>query len=506
MAEATQRGSTARARVAFWFALALGFVGRAAYLADKPLWRDEAWVALLVGQPFAALRQSRPVPAGFVLLTDAAAALPHLSLEVKLRLVPLLCGLALLPALARLATALGADALTAVAAMSLAAGLTPLIYYSRELKPYGIDAFLAVLIPLLAVRGFDRAADKTAHRALVAAVIVAPWVSFAALFSVVAVLMWGWLVWWPQADRAARRDWVVTTLAFAASFAASYVLIVGEQSTDPGIHGYWEPLLAAERGLSVPRRLLVAARSFAAVSPRYFFPGAWPLFVPIAAVGALAWPRPQRAFLIWLYGASAALAVIAAAFDRYVLLHGRFVLFSAPVLLLWFANGLTTAARWARVRAASELALVVCAVLATYWTTDAIRHRIQDVPTVHFRYDVLQDMDDMIAQTVATIADGDPVLISHYGGDAFPLYARNRLPQARYCEAGSRDFASMTRDWLGAIRDRGWMIITDEESSGLGPWVDDQGFAHVTRRRARGLALWEVTPASHAPTVEDRHR
>ncbi|MFN2427475.1 MAG: hypothetical protein ABR587_13625, partial [Candidatus Binatia bacterium] len=108
--------------VLFWAAMAVALVARVAFLADKPFWRDEAWVALLVDDPMRAAADGRAAPVGFLLLTRMASALPWPP-EVTFRLFPLACGLALLPVLWKLTLALGGSRRAAVAATWLAAGL-----------------------------------------------------------------------------------------------------------------------------------------------------------------------------------------------------------------------------------------------------------------------------------------------------------------------------------------------------------------------------------------------
>jgi len=502
MNEAAQPSTTAAATstrriatAALWVALAVALVSRAAYLEAKPFWRDEAWVALLVNQPWAELREGRPVPAGFLLLTGVADALPGLAPEVKLRLVPLLCGLLTLPVLGRLGGALGAGPLTAMAAVWLGVGLTPMIYYSRELKPYAIDVLLAVLVPLLALRGFGAPRPSVAaRRGLIVCLVVAPWLTYGAVFPILAVLSWGWLVWWRRADGTARRDWLVVNAGFALSFGVAYVVILSAQAGDEQVHHYWSRLLFADSGLSFPRRVVVATETFFSASFQYFFITRWRIFALLATIGALTWPKRHRAFLLWLYFVSAALAVSAAVVDRYLVTNGRFLLFSAPVLLLWTAHGLTYLAQRLRVPTAPHVALAICIVFGTYWAHHTIRMRVEPRPTVLFRYDVLQDVDAIIAQATRLVAPDEPVLISAYAGNAFQFYARGRLPGARYCERECVRFGALTKAWLANIRDRGWLILVDDEVGRFGHYLDSLGLIRHQRGAARGAFLWEVSP------------
>lgn len=501
-------GSTPReriARAALWAALAVALVGRVAYLDAKPFWRDEAWVALLVADSPPAQAMSRPVPIGFLLLAKATAALPALSPEVSYRLVPLLCGLALLPLLGRLGVALGVVPLTAVAAVWLAAGVTPLVYYSRELKPYGVDALLAVLVPLLAIVGFSGATPRRAARwGFVASLAVAPWVSFGALFPIMAVLSWGWLVWWRHADRTWRRAWLLASVAFVSSFAAVYVLAVHDQIASPRLRFFWRKSLFADRGVSLPRRVAIATSTYFSLSLQYFFPQSERGYLAVAAIGALTWPKSHRAFLGWLYLGSAAFCISAAVVDRYLVADGRFMLFSLPPLMLWVANGVNDLGRRIRTPAGPYLALAFSIAVGFSWTVAAIRHRVEEpYHSRVFRYDVLQDVDAIVGQASVLVPPDEPILISPRSAYAFQVYRRGRLPQAQYCERLCVDeFPAIAIRWLEQVEPRGWVILTDEETAELGPFFERAGFASHQRGTARGMFLWELTPRNpRAPAL-----
>ena len=495
------------ARVALWGALAVALVGRVAYLDAKPFWRDEAWVAMLIADTPSAAALTRPFPIGLLVLSKATAALPALTPEVSYRMVPLLCGVAVVPLLARLGIALGAAPLIAVAAAWLAAGATPLIYYSRELKAYGVDVLFAVLVPLLAIEGFTGTTPRRAARwGLIACLAIAPWVSFASLFPIMAVISWGWLRWWPHADREARRDWLLASVVLVSSFAAVYVLTVQGQVASPRLRRFWRNSLFEERGVPVPQRIVAATSKFFTLSLEYFFPTSERAYLVAAVIGALTWPKPHRGFLAWLYVGGAALCIAAAAADRYVVADGRFMLFSLPPLLLWTVNGIGYLARRLRVPAAPYVVLALSIAIGFSWTVAAIRHRVDDPYRSHpFRFDVQQDVDAILAPASRLVPPDEPVLISLHAAYGYQFYGRGRLPQATYCERLClKEFPTVTRRWLEQLGPRGWVILTDEEPEILGPLFDDAGFAHRERGAARGVFLWEVTPQDDARRHEAR--
>lgn len=485
-----------RLRILMGCAMIVAFAVRVAFLADKPFWRDEAWVALLVDDPLRVATDARSVPIGFVLLTRLFAAIPVLAPEITYRVLPLLCGMAVLPLLARLSVALGATRRTALAVVWLAVGFQPFVYYSRELKSYELDVLAAVLLPLLGLQGFAASATSAlSRRALIACVAVAPWVSFGSVFPISALLAWGWLAWWKNAARVQRRDWMLATLAFVLSFAALYVVVLSVQVDSPRLRSYWEGHLIAEQQLSWLVAIPVAAWRYASVSTLYFFAELWPAFVAVAAVGAWTWPREGRAFLAWLGVATAAACVVAAVADRYLLAQGRLLLFAAPVMLMWSANGLQAIARRLREPLGAAIVLGIPVLLSLYWSAQSIDHRVHPRRTNwtrFFRYDVLQDVNLAIAEADRQIPAGDPLLVERKCAYAFQFYAHGRLPQAVYCERYCKDFRSIARKWAAGVDHRGWVMLGDEDINSLGRFFDKAGFDHRERVRVRGVRVWEL--------------
>jgi hypothetical protein len=150
--------------------LALGVGVRLAHFAHRsPLWGDEAMLALNVGaRSFGDLlhpldyAQLAPVP--FLWAVRLATSLFGMS-ESVLRLVPLIAGLAVLPlgyAVAR--QVLGRSA--SVLATGLIATSLTLTRYSVELKPYSLDAAVALGMVAIALQLLPRLDEGRAWRRL----------------------------------------------------------------------------------------------------------------------------------------------------------------------------------------------------------------------------------------------------------------------------------------------------------------------------------------------------
>ncbi len=506
----TRVASTADGRTLGWlavsgFAVAVGV--RVFLLGDKPFWRDEAWVALLSREQLPAILSAlEPTPVGFVLLVKLAGQLPWLPPEITLRLVPLLCGLAAVVVLPRLVRSLGASPIVAVTALLFAAGAPPLVYYSRELKHYGVDLLLAMLVPLLSIRFFgldadadNRAAPGTGARLLLVALLIGPWVSFGSAFPIVATLFWGWLRPWRGATPTLQRQWATFTLLYGLSLTVVFTFFIQRQAVSPGLLYYWDQTFAQQAALTLPIRFGHAVFDYVRVPLSYFFPGMEPVALPLAIIGLARWPRPRAATLWWLSLATLFLTVAAVLADRYVLAAGRFLLFTSALLLMSVAAGLAELGRLLQPlvgrRVATAAPLVVGAVAALSWSATAVAHRLppyrNDIGR-YFRYDTLHDVEPLIAAVDRRAGPGEPVLVSHYSRHAFGYYAHGRLPGATILTKPTESDAlrHILRTWAGM--ERGWILLLDEEVPAFDKAVADEGFRRLLVASARGSRLWEI--------------
>jgi hypothetical protein len=492
------RGETGRTWIGA--AIAVAAVARVAWLWAKPFWRDEAWVALLAGQPLDTLfRDPRPVPLGFLALVKVTGALPMLPAELSLRLVPLAAGLLVLPLLAMLARRLGASECTAAAAVWLAAGLPALVYYSRELKPYGLDLLLGVLLPWLALdRAEPRSEAPPARRRLAAAGLIAcavltPWLTFGGVFVTGPTL--AWLVWRRRRDTVA---WAALG-AFVLSLGAAYWTVLALQADVPRLRETWRDELGVEA-----RTLPALAWRFFAVSWPYLFPGVWPIAALLALAGLATWPRRHRALVAGLLLGPAAAVIAAAAMGRYVMGQGRFLLFTAPPCLLMAAAGLVhlavVAGRWMRRSNPERAGVLVAAAAGLVWAGQAVALRLlpyrNDIDR-YFLYDVLHDVEPIIEEAARRRTPDAPVMVSRYAGDPFLFYERGRLPGAVVCTRRTCPDAGVAlQGWLRTVPDRGLLIVLEEErEAGLRTAAQLEGFEVRTVAKSRGVRLWAVKRA-----------
>ena len=207
-----------------------------AYLAARSLWLDEAMLANnIVGRTFVALlgplgeNQSAP---WLFLLGERAAIVVAGPNELALRLLPLAAGIAI-PYVAWLPARRMFDDMTGVVAAAIAAVSPLLLYYSNEVKPYGIDALVCVSLVLLTIRVLDAPSQSTRWAVLLLAGVCGVWSAFPSAFALAGC----WCALVASADacasRHARLMLSLAVVVWGAAFAAPYVHVIRYAANDP---------------------------------------------------------------------------------------------------------------------------------------------------------------------------------------------------------------------------------------------------------------------------------
>ena len=480
-------------RVAAWLAIALGIAVRIALLGDKPFWRDESWVAMMIESPLSrTLELRKPVPIGFVALIQQLARIaPPLAVEWLYRLVPLAAGIATLPVLAALGRRLGANLWVTTAALWLAAGMPALVFYSRELKPYALDVLFAACVPWLVLRAVQD--QRPVGPALVAALMAAPWLTFGSLFPIAAVLSWAWLCHWGPGPWRLRAPALVASAGYAVSFACVWALAIRSQASNPGLLDHWSRKLLGGSGWL---ELADVFERFVGKSFPYQFCEIWPAAAVLGVFGLAAWPRGSRGVLAWWFGATAAITVVAALADRYVLVE-RLLLFTAPVYLLATAGGGVALASAAAGRRGPALAVAAAALVGVGWSAQALVHRVDvppNDPERYFLFDVLHDVDPIIDQLERRVGQAEPVLFSPYSEQPFRYVRRGRLAQAETCHHFvCPEHDALVADWAPKVRSRGWLVLIEgEEETLFAQPLAEAGLRWHQAAAARGVRLWKV--------------
>jgi hypothetical protein len=340
-------------------------------------------------------------------------------------------------------------------------------------------------------------------------VALAPWCTYGGQFAIGATLAWGWLRWWPGADSATRRRWLLISVVFALSFAAAYRYALHKQATSRTLQTAWQPWTFTDRTDSFTWKVLVAVWRYLSLSTTFLFGKGWreadpanpswsvevwPLLIPLAAFGAAVWARHGRALLVWSYVVPGALAVGAALADHYLLAEGRLLLFAAPPLLLAAAAGLDAAGR--RWRAHPQtLAQALAVTLCLAWSATAIAHRLPPYHndlSAYFKYDTLHDVDALLAAAERSVPPGAPLFVSMYASKSFLYYARDRFADATMCLEPCPKIGGVFDEWVNGLTGSGWVLVLDDDRDSYAVRLPAQGARLRIVARVRGGELWEV--------------
>lgn len=297
-------------------AVLLGMVGRLKQYVTRPsYWNDEAAVVANVIQRDWAHLLDR---------LDYAQAAPPLFLwserglfrlfgpeEYSLRLIPLLCGLVVLPLYAKLAwrTLPPASACWAVAWLCF---FQKVVHRAHDVKQYSGDILVAVLL-LLAVFGWKNgasAARKMVFLSLTAAVSL--WFSFPVpfLFGALSLTL---LADCFRGGRRSRFIWIAGNVIVLVSFL-SLNRILSSHPADPSLLEFWQDSFPDfHRALHIP--LWLAGEIYGLFG--YPFTSFSALSTALAVLGIYALVKTGRVQLVATLLIALALALLAASLHRY---------------------------------------------------------------------------------------------------------------------------------------------------------------------------------------------
>lgn len=355
--------------------LAVGVLLRLFFYADRrSLWLDEIWVALnIVGRSFLGLTRpldyAQSAPVGFLWVERLAVLLGGVN-ELALRAFPMLTGCLLLGALWMLARRL-LDVRGAALALGLAAVSPLLLYFSNEVKPYGSDALVTVVLTWLALDVLDAPESPWAWRRLLGGGLIGMLVSTPAAFVLAGI---GLALVAHPVIRGSRAGWMRlagTGAAWLLLFVVGYLTVYRGTANSEYMQTIWR-----NDFLSLPLRTLASkvhriARHMWIESffgdQRLLPPKTiWTIAV-LSLVGVIS--------LVRRHSASAALVVVlpivavaGASFAHLWPLIPRLLVFLIPTFILLFVVGLWTAANLLPARARG-LAL---ASGALFWVPGAV--------------------------------------------------------------------------------------------------------------------------------------
>jgi hypothetical protein len=334
-------------------------------LADRSLWS-------LLTEPLA---YAQVAPPGFILIEKLMYEVSGAN-DQALRLYSLVSGIGALFAMALVARRLGLRETAWIAPLLLALG-APFIFQSVQVKPYAGDVFLSLALVAVALR---LNADDDARRSWpIALGVLAPWFSYAAVFTLAGVGLA--LLLTPQ-----RRRYVslVALWGLSAVAALLYANMVVDRGTATTLHSFWSrDAVGFPNGLAqvIPWSLAqLRAHLWSDVGLRGVT-----YWLGIAGVGAFLLWRHSRFALVVVAGPIVA-ALCAAVLQRYPL-GGRLSQWIAALLILLVtsaaagvARALQGRERLARLAPVPGMAVAVLPLMA--FTQNHPPYRIEDVKPV----------------------------------------------------------------------------------------------------------------------------
>lgn len=414
------------------------------WAGGRSLWLDEAMISAsivsrgygdLVGEPLL-YRQAAPP---LWLWAEAASVQLLGNGERALRLVPLLCGIAVLGLAAAVARRVLPAVLFPVVVLLVAANPV-LLYYSNEVKQYSSDVALTLLVVLLALRALEAmdAPPGTARRRLLvlaAAGSAAVWASHIAVLPLAGVSIALVLRRLRAAGPAAAVGTGLLLTPWLVSLGIAYVQVLARVRENSVLVDSW--------GSTYPTGLLdlpawLGRRAAALVEdPLTLGPTLLAVALLLGGTVALASRRPWPALVV---GLPIGFGLLAAALSLYPL-TSRLALWTVPLVAVLLAGvllpGAPTARRPARrvLLPIVALALFVAALPSLRATAPAlagVQHREELGPVVK-QMAARMRADDLVLPEVAT----QPAFAyygARHGVDRDGVVFLSRPSKARPCQ------------------------------------------------------------------------
>ena len=335
------------------------------YFFNRALWADEAALALNIvhrslGDLIQPLDYGQASPLGFLFGVKIFASLFG-NYDYVLRLFPLFMGLLalfLMGVLAKKYT--GWAGLFALAVFAIN---TPLVYYSSELKQYGTDVLVALLMLILASRCLSETSRPRDFAFLGAAGMLAVWFSHPAAFVVAAVGL-TLLIEKLTGRLKIPFTWLILLgLAWTLSFGLDYVVSLQHIAASDYLQGYWKKAFMPIPPWDDKRWYLETYFYLVSVTLTTTDWTLGMLTALLAVVGGISLFFRQRSSAL-LIGLTFFLTGLACALQKYPL-KDRFMLFMAPMVLILLSEALGLLYRAAR-KLGPWLALVAPVLLALY--------------------------------------------------------------------------------------------------------------------------------------------
>ena len=503
--------------------LAIGVVLRLhLYFDRRSLWLDEIWVALnIVGRSFFGLARpldyAQSAPVGFLWLEHLAVVIGGVN-EFALRFFPLIAGCLLLVALWMLARRL-LDVRYAALCLAFAALSPLLIYFSNEVKPYIVDALVAVVLTWLTIDVLDAPDSPRAWRRLVVGGVLAILLSTPSVFVLAAVGVS--LIAHPAIGRT-RAGWtrlVSTGAIWVALFALGYFTVYRGTANSDYMQRIW-----SDAFLSLPLRTLAQGANSATrtmwvetlvgENESMLPPKALTCVALLSVIGAVALYK-RRGLPIVLLVALPFVATAAASFVHLWPLTPRLMLALVPAIMLLLGAGLWAAAGLLPMRARGAALVLLGAICLVPASVFAVRH----VQEPKRRDDVAPLVRDFMANrkepaVMYVMGHGTPSWLFYTArwrqreGEAF-RFAAARANTASHFQ--TRGCITQEPGLRVAFGPTGKDVLTDSALAGEAAWLAAQPERDVwvltlSYEHAAGHVLERQILAQGAERVEEKSR
>ena len=312
----------------------------ARFLENRPLWIDEAKLAVGIGRTnFAGLMSSldynQVAPILYLWLVKALTVLFGMH-EWALRLPSLVAGIALLWLMRLLSRRLLSD-VGVLFCLALAATAPLLVAYSAEAKPYELDACVAAILLLLALPLFNE--DNARRRVALGVVgIAAIGFSFPAVFTLGGIACALIVFAWRHGNLRAALLTCAWGIVWVAVFLLQRRLLSSDVTTAPNMDLFWRDVMIRFGDPGWPARFFFSVSSgiLASMDPVVRFVSI--LAPAVAVIGTLAIWKRVNAHIALMLALTLGFALVASGVSLWPI-NGRLALFLAPVAFLWFGAG-----------------------------------------------------------------------------------------------------------------------------------------------------------------------
>lgn len=418
------------------------------YLGGRVLWFDEAALAISIVQRgfvglLGRLAYDQLAPPGFLWL-ERLAVLGLGDTELALRLVPLLAGLAAVVATAVLGRKL-LGRTWGLASAGMAALSWPLVYYSAEVKQYGLEALVAAALLFLALDELHNEGSHQRPWLLALAGFGAMWFSYSAVFVLPSLIAAAALRRGAAGRRTVPCRSAALAAAWAGGFATLYMLLIRRSAGMACIQVYWQ-----DQYLGRISPAAISSVLFAPLSETLGFTFGVLAAATLVIIGTIwilrQWPAEGMILLLPFLATAGASAL-----GLYPV-GGRLLLFLAPASFVLLAAGLRALAAVPWRGAGIAAALLAVALFADLGA--------RSIPPRDLR--ALPDLRQHIMDLKVRARPDDLIYLSYWTSRPFMYYA-SRLgfqPRRALCGLPSDDPSSWLRPLL-TIRGepRVWVLL-----------------------------------------------